>query len=47
MSLAIRSCLKVEVSQDGLVRSVTLKRGNTIVNRPVSKLVLMYKDDSV
>ena len=38
---------KVKVSQDGLVRSVTLKRGNAFVDRPISKLVLMCKDDSV
>lgn len=37
----------VKLSQDGLVRSVTLKCGNSVLNRPVSKLILLYENDSI
>ena len=39
--------VKVVASDDGLVRRVHVKRGNKIIERPISKLVMMLEDETL
>ena len=38
---------EVKVSRDGLVRSVHVKMGGQIYEKPLSKLIMILEDDSV
>ena len=36
----------VKMDRDGLVRSVTVKKGKSLFDRPLSKLVLLCRSDN-